>query len=123
MEQRAVERKYLVFYLRVFDGLTRKVIGYLLDISSRGLMLVSDVPVEINQEYQLRMKLPSPVKDRQDIVVDATCMWCKPEANPDFFIAGFRIETLEEATAELIANLVRDFGFERKPESTSSGAS
>ncbi|MEJ2136035.1 MAG: hypothetical protein P8X86_12410 [Desulfofustis sp.] len=37
-ENRTVERRQLVFYLRVFDLHSREIIGHLTDISTAGLM-------------------------------------------------------------------------------------
>ncbi len=45
---RKIERRYLVFYLRVFDGLSSKIIGHLVDITEEGIMLLSDSPIELN---------------------------------------------------------------------------
>lgn len=51
------QRVYLTFYLRIFEG--EKFIGYMIDISNDGLMVMSDMPLEENKKYSLRMKLPS----------------------------------------------------------------
>lgn len=115
LDKRGVARNYLVFYLRVFDGLTHKVLGYILDISRQGVMLVSDVPLEIEQEYQLRMKLPTQFKDRREIMFAATCKWCRRDTNPDFFLAGFRIDCLEPGVSRLLGSLIKEFGFDQKP--------
>ena len=43
-ENRTVERRRLVFYLRLFDQESKDIIGHLTDISTAGLMLVSVRP-------------------------------------------------------------------------------
>jgi hypothetical protein len=111
---RQAERWYLVFYLRVFDGMSRKIFGHLVDISENGIMLISDNPVEVNEDYRLRMSLPSQMKDRYEIIFSATSRWCKPDANPDFYLIGFQIHDLESTTRDLIANLIKDFGQNKK---------
>ncbi len=35
-ELRKVNRRYLVFYLRIYDGLSSKILGHLVDISEKG---------------------------------------------------------------------------------------
>ncbi|MBE0582885.1 MAG: PilZ domain-containing protein, partial [Desulfofustis sp.] len=57
-DKRKVQRWHLVFYLRVFDGASTTIVGHLVDISSRGLMLVCDEPIEKGRALTLRMKLP-----------------------------------------------------------------
>lgn len=110
-DMREVNRRYLVFYLRVFDGMSSKIIGHLIDISEKGVMLLSDSPVEVNEDYRLRMRLPTQGKDRNEIIFKATSRWCKSDENPDFYLAGFQMYDLDEKTSRLISNLIRDFGY------------
>lgn len=111
-EQRKVPRRHLVFYLRVFDGMSTRVLGHLADISSRGIMLVCESPVRENEDFRLRMRLPREIAGRSEIVIDATCRWCRPDTNPEFFIAGFQVVDLEREFEELITRLVEDFSVE-----------
>ena len=110
-ERRQAERWYLVFYLRVFDGMSRKILGHLVDISEKGIMLICDNSVEVNEDYRLRMQLPNQMKDREEVVFSATSRWCKSDANPDFFKVGFQIYDLELTTRDLINNLIKDFSY------------
>ncbi len=112
MERRNIERKYLVFYLRVFDGLSSRVLGYLRDISPGGMMLITESQVVGDQEFQLRMRLPTLARDKKEIILPATTRWCRRDGNPDFFLAGFQMGNLEKHTSKHIFNLIRDFGFE-----------
>lgn len=108
---RRVERRHLVFYLRVFDGMGSRVIGHIVDISSRGLMLISDNPVAINEDYRLRMRLPAEIVDKDEIVINATSRWCKQDENPDFYITGFQIHELTPDIEKYITCLIEDFSF------------
>jgi len=112
MERRNVERKYLVFYLRVFDGLSNRVIGYLRDISPGGIMLITESQIVGGQEFQLRMRLPTLARDRKEIILPATTRWCRRDGNPDFFLAGFQLENPAQRSSRYISNLIRDYGFE-----------
>ena len=111
---RQVDRWYLVFYLRVFDGMSRKIFGHLVDISENGIMLISDNPVEVNEDYRLRMSLPNSMSDSYEIILSATSRWCKPDVNPDFYLIGFQVYDLEPKTRDLIDNLIRDFSYAQK---------
>jgi len=107
-------RWYPVFYLRIYNADSNKILGHLVDISEKGLMLICDGVVPINEEYQLRMRLPAQMKDRREILFRATSRWCKADANPDFFLAGFHLPLLELATRELILALIRDFSYNQQ---------
>jgi hypothetical protein len=111
---RQADRWYLVFYLRVFDGMSRQILGHLIDISEKGIMLICDNPVEVNEDYRLRMRLPNQMKDRDEIIFSATSRWCKSDANPDFYLVGFQIHDLEQTTRDLIADLIKDYSYNGK---------
>lgn len=109
--RRKVPRQYLVFYLRVFDWLTGKVLGHLVNISPEGVMLLSDSAIPVNEVYRLRMQLPSEVSEVGEIVFNAESRWCKPDGNPDFYVTGFQIQDLKEEQKNDILKLIDDFSF------------
>ncbi len=108
-EKRQVERRYLVFYLRVFDGLGSKVIGHLVNISSHGLMLLSDFPVPVNEEYNLRMRLPLELVEKGEIIFKAISRWCKNDANPEFYLTGFQLHDISPSLKDDILSLIDEF--------------
>lgn len=111
-EKRSIERRHLVFYLRVFDGMSSKIIGHLADISTGGLMLLSEKAIKVDRDFRLRLKLPKEVVGRDEIVIEATSCWSKRDSNPDFFVTGFKIAGLEADIEKQIRILVRDFSME-----------
>ena len=111
-EKRKFERRHLVFYLRIFDGMSSRVLGHLVDISTRGAMLVCDAPIHLNQEFRLRMRLPKEIGGRSELVLNASSRWCRPDTNPDFFVVGFQLAALEAEYEEYIKRLITDFSIE-----------
>ncbi|WP_163337127.1 PilZ domain-containing protein [Desulfopila sp. IMCC35008] len=110
-DMRKYERRHLVFYLRVFDGMSSRVIGHIADISQQGLMLISDDPIPVNENYRLRLRLPSEIGDKEEIVINGTSRWCKPDVNPDFYITGFQLYDLNEEIKKYLFKLVEEFSF------------
>ena len=119
-EKRKVPRRHLVFYLRVFDGMTSRILGHLVDISERGVMLVSDTPVQENEEYRLRMKLPKEIGGRSELLIEAESRWCRADSNPEFFITGFQIYRLNKEYKEFIQQLIEDFSIEETMQTGSA---
>ncbi len=111
VEQRQATRRHLVFYLRIFDGMSSRVMGHLMDISPKGLMLLSDEPVPVNEEYRLRMRLPTEVVDRDEIIFGAVSRWCRQDDNPDFYVTGFQIQDMDDDTEKAVGQLIEEFGF------------
>lgn len=110
-DMRRVERRHLVFYLRVFDGMSNRVLGHVVDISTKGVMLISDQPITVNEHHLLRMRLPSSIANKDELLFNATSKWCKQDINPDFYVTGFEIQEVSEEIARYILCLVDDFGF------------
>ncbi len=110
-EKRQVERKYLVFYLRVFDGLGSRVIGHLVNISSHGIMLLSEFPLPINEEYTLRMRLPHELVGHGEIIFHALSRWRRKDTNPEFYVAGFQLHDISLALKENILCLIDEFSY------------
>ncbi len=114
-EQRQIERRQLLLYLRVFDGMGSRVIGNLVDISPNGVMLLSDEPIGVNEDYRLRMRLPEEFGDEGEILFNARSRWCKKDVNPNFYLTGFQIQDISSESKRYLASLIDDFGF-RQPE-------
>jgi len=116
-DQRQVERKYLVFYLRVFEGMSTKVLGHVVNLSSKGVLLLSDLAIPVDKEYRLRMKLPTAICERGDLLFRGTSRWSKRDVNPEFYLTGFKIHDLNSRDKLDILNLLDEFSIlnESKP--------
>ncbi len=110
-EHRQYAWKDVVFYLRLFDDMSNRVIGHLADISAQGLMLISDELVQVNKTYQLRLALPEELHEKQEILFEATSRWCRPDETPNLYVSGFTINEPSEEVQRCISRLVKEFGF------------
>jgi hypothetical protein len=108
---RQADRRNLVFYLRVFDGMNRNILGHVVNISDKGVMLICDDPVEVDKDFRLRMHLPSLMKDKDEILFSATSKWQKKDADPQFYLAGFQIHKLEPVNEKVIDTLIKEFSY------------
>jgi hypothetical protein len=110
-EKRTLKRWHLIFYLRVFDEPTGSLVGYVVDISTKGMMLISDQPIPLNQDFKLWLEVPEDDGRRVKVSLKARSLWNQRDVNPDFFDTGF---CLLEATAEQmhkIQLIIDDFKF------------
>jgi hypothetical protein len=112
-EKRAIARRHLVFYLRVFDGSSARIIGHLADISPRGIMLVSEKKIKTQRVFQLRVKLPKEFSGREELIFSATSRWTRRDSNPDFYITGFEMTGLDREVGAQIKALIKDFSMEQ----------
>lgn len=112
MDQRQADRSSLVFYLRVFDGLSNKILGHLVDISERGVLLVTDEPVEPNENHRLRIRLPAFIRDRHELVLKGTSRWCRQDLEQDTFLAGFQVYDVDAKSKKVVQSLIDDLGYQ-----------
>jgi len=108
INQRKVARRHLIYYLRVYDAKNGDLLGNLVDISTRGIMLVSDGTIQLEKMYLLRMVLPDTIEGSKEVEFEALSRWCKNDVNPDFFDTGFELIDPSSSFLEVVDKLVED---------------
>lgn len=111
-ENRTVERRHLVFYLRVFEVHSREIIGHLTDISTAGLMLVCGREIKKDAVYDVRLILPKEVSGRTELQLKIKCVWCRPDPLPEFHVAGFEFVEIDLEQKKMIDALNAEFSRE-----------
>ncbi|MBV4485403.1 PilZ domain-containing protein [Pseudomonas sp. SWRI153] len=114
---RRIQRHQLPYFLRVFNRVTDKPIGFLGNVSEDGLMLISPLPVMIGVEFNLRLKVPCNAGGQQLIDLVAYCLWCHEDATPHHFDAGFSLQRAPPEYGQLIRALKQYFSFQPLPAS------
>ena len=111
-EKRTIKRNHLSYYLKVYNRKTGKPIGYIVNISTEGLRLVSHIPLLTHSVFQFRIKLPREIEEgERNIDFDALSCWCRPDVSPDCFDTGFKIVEAPEALLSLVEGLNQYFCF------------
>jgi hypothetical protein len=111
-DKRKLKRRHLIYYLRIFNNQNSELLGHLIDITSEGLMMISENSIEIEKDFELRMVLPQEILSREDLLFQTTSIWCKKDVNPDFFATGFRIRDISMEDIGIIERLIRQHGFQ-----------
>lgn len=110
-EKRKFKRRHLIFYLRVFNRNNNNLIGYLVDITPEGVMLISEDPIKTNITFQFKMDLPTGIGKLKQLDFEAKSIWCKTDINPNFYDTGFQLLNVASNDIEIIENLIDSFGF------------
>jgi len=110
---RECQRAHITYYLRVFSG--RDFLGYLLDISREGFMLMSDYAADLNRIYSLKMKLPQTrewqtlAEEEKSIEFKAQCVRSRQDnENNNFYLSGFKFVELGEEENRTIGRMIRE---------------
>ncbi len=110
-DRRKFRRRYLMYYSRVFDRETGSVLGYIVDVTPEGAMIISEEPVSPGKTYQFRMDLPEDISERSFVDFTAESIWCKKDIDPNFYDTGLRISNLSDDDRGLIENMIQEYGF------------
>ena len=108
INKRNMKRHYLIYYLRVFNRENGEVLGHLVDITTKGIMILRDSPIEVGMNYSLRIRWRNAAGRLQLADFEGLCRWCRPDVNPDFYDAGFAITPASSEHVEAIAALIND---------------
>jgi hypothetical protein len=111
-ERRKAKRRHLLYYLRVYNARTGRLLGHLVDISPGGVMVVSPHRRRLGRTIRLRVVLPDPHPRRaRRFEFEATTKWCRRDVNPDLWDTGLETTSLGRKQAGEIETLVDDYGF------------
>lgn len=110
--ERRIERHQLSCFLQVFNRLTDKPIGFLGNVSEAGLMLISQLPMMVDVDFELRLKIPKADGDFQGVDITATCLWSHEDINPQHYDSGFSVLEASDEYRQLISALLNYFSFD-----------
>lgn len=110
-EKRKVQRRYLLYYTRVYDAGTRQQIGHLVDITHLGAMIISPAPVPEGHRLRLRIELSEDVADKPHMDVDGRAKWCHPDLDPDLYNIGFEFDDISPEDVGIVQRIVETYGF------------
>ena len=108
-DNRKMVRREIMFYSRVFDRKTGKHLGLLGNLTTDGLMIISEEPVEVETQFELRIELPEDIYPKNDINLSGESLWCDSDIDPKFFNVGFQILAICQQDLELIDIVVKEF--------------
>ena len=55
--ERSMKRRHLIYYLKVLDRDTEELLGFLVDITTKGFMVMSEKPIERDKVFHLKILL------------------------------------------------------------------
>jgi hypothetical protein len=106
--KRDLKRHYLIYYLRVFNRENGEVLGHLVDITTRGVMIMRDSPIEVGGNYSMRLRWRNNAGKLQLADFEGVCRWSRPDVNPDFYGAGFAFTSVSPEHIEAIRGLIAE---------------
>jgi len=110
--ERSQYRWNLVQFLRVAKAENNETLGHLVDVTTEGMMIISEQSIPLHQVFNLRMEIPNEHDVPQTIALTAESLWTKKDVNPSFHDTGFRLINPSKRTITAITNLIEQLKFE-----------
>ena len=110
--QRSQKRWNLVHYLRVYKSENNELLGHLVDITTEGMMLISEQSIPMHTSFNMRMEIPTDDGIPQMIALTAESLWTKKDVNPNFHDTGFRLLNPSKRALNAITRLIEELNFE-----------
>ena len=110
-EKRDHKRVNLIYYLEIYDNRTDRQLGYLVDITQAGLMMISEEEIPAGEEFHLRMLLPETTYGKKAISFNANSRWTQKDVNPAFFASGYQFIDIGPVERKTISSLMDNFAF------------
>ncbi len=110
MEKRTNIRRHLIFYLRVLDE-KDNLIGYLVDISEGGLMIINDTSIPIGKRFTLKLKLPNDIDHGDYLTFLGEVRWTQQDINQDYYDIGIKILDQVDHNLKILQKLIDKIGF------------
>ncbi|MEJ1297623.1 MAG: PilZ domain-containing protein [Candidatus Sedimenticola sp. (ex Thyasira tokunagai)] len=111
-EERAFAKRHnLIYYLKVWDLSNDILLGHLIDINTDGLMLVSNQPIKIDQEFEIEIRWEDPDEQFKNIRVNACSRWTGSDKTPSLHNTGFQLIRPSEEVIAGIQEVIREYTF------------
>jgi len=110
-QKRKLKRRHLIYYLKVREQATDAPVGYLVDITTGGIMIMSETPIDVNKSFKLKIMLQTDAGDRKYLNFDAVSKWCRQSINSDFFDVGFELLDAGPESFSEIEKIIEELGF------------
>ena len=108
--RRRINRKYLTFFARITDRHNGRVLGYLVDLTSQGALLVGDLPLVKGEVFSLRMDMPEGFVPGDRMDLDAKAVWSGPDIEPNFYRTGLQLVNLSTQDAGILERFLAEYG-------------
>jgi c-di-GMP-binding flagellar brake protein YcgR len=108
-DQRKLKRHHLMYYLNVFDSSNEKEIGHLIDINLEGARILSENPVPVGVQMNLRIMLPVSFPDINHFEIQAESVRNSRDVNTSYYNTGFRFINTSPENKGIIEYLVSEY--------------
>ncbi len=110
-EKRKLKRRHLIYYLTVLEKDTDRVIGFLVDITTNGIMIMSEFPIKNETVLHLKVLLQTEMSKKEYMHFDAKSVWCERSINGYSYDTGLELLDVDPKDFSEIEKIITELGF------------
>ena len=120
-DKRKITRRDFTYYMQVTDDLSKQLIGYLTDISTRGFRLDSPKQIPPGHDFRMQIQLTADIADKNSMVFVARSKWCHPDhVDPNTYNVGFEIIHMAPSDMVIFQRMFDKYGSQNTMKNKSS---
>ena len=105
-EQRKHKRAILMSYLDIYDTGSETGVGYVVDISHGGMLLISKDEIPVNQTFSYTIEIPAEVREEGVFSINATSIRCIQDDFLDYYSTGFSFDVISDDQLRIVEDIV-----------------
>jgi hypothetical protein len=110
-DKRNLKRRHLIYYLHIQERASGNLIGYLVDISTEGIMIMSEHPIEVGTVLELKIMLESEMSAKQYLYFDVKTLRSEKSINGSTYDVGCKLLNLSPEDFREIEMIIDELGF------------
>ena len=111
IEKRDLERKKTEVFFGVYERSNSKYVGRLVDINTKGIMIMGKLVLAIGTVLSLKMDLPQEINGKSHIEFDAQVVWCEKSQMTKRYSAGLVFTSIAPEFSQFIDVLIESSTF------------
>lgn len=110
---RSEDRRHLIYYLKVENRVTGELVGRVVDITKKGILLISKDAFDSKSEIPVRIELGDELFEKMHghLELNIQCRWSKKDINPEYYVNGFEFLNQTKDQESVIRKLIDLIGF------------
>jgi hypothetical protein len=102
--------------LLVMEKSTYRELGSVVDLSSSGVGIIMNQEIRESDTVECRVILPKKIFRQEFLLLTLVCVRCVKLRNNNLFMSGFKVASIEEENASVMAHLIKYYAQEQQTQ-------
>jgi hypothetical protein len=108
-ERRKFSRKYLSYFSRVMDPNTDRLLGYLVDLTTSGALMIGNISLRLGSVLPMRIDLPEDFSPEEHLDLIVKVVWIQPDEDPELFKTGLQMVEIQPSGLNVLERLLNNY--------------